>query len=274
MDIDVCKLCLKEKPLQKSHLIPAAAYPALVECPNANPVLSSFDADTQEHRMVETSQQIQEYLLCWDCEQLLREKGEEWILARAARDGLVSPLFDVLSRHEPLVKGGPGDDLDIYATSGIPEFEKDKVVHFALGVFFKAAVYNWRIGRYRKGISLGIYLESVRRYLLGDSEFPDRCALLFSIMPPNHNTRTLCPPYQWAVRECHTYAFIMLGLEFVLGVGKQIPEYLRKHCFVRSPEQPVFVTAITARLVAKKSAEIIGSGRVFGKLRTRWGLPR
>src|ERR1700688_2278345 len=154
MDIDVCKLCLKEKSLQKSHLIPAAAYQGLLESPNTNPVLTSFNSNTQEHRMVETSQQIQEYLLCWDCEQLLREKGEDWILAHVARNGLASPLFDVLTPHKPLLAGGPGDDLDIYATTGIPEFEKDKIIHFALGVFFKMAAYNWRIGKYRKGISL------------------------------------------------------------------------------------------------------------------------
>jgi hypothetical protein len=274
MDIEVCKLCLKEKPLQKSHLIPAAAYKGLADYPNTNPVLSSFDSNTQELRMVETSRQIQEYLMCWDCEQLLRQNGEDWILARVSRDGLVSPLFEVLSQRKPIVEGGPGNEITIYATSGIPEFEKDKIIHFALGVFFKAAAYKWRMGKYRKGISLGVYLDGVRRYLLGESEFPNRCALWFSIIPPNHNTRTLCAPYQWAVRECHTFGFIMLGLEFVLSVGKQIPAYLRNHCFVRSPGQPVFVTGITARLVAKKSAEIIDAGRVFGKLRTRWGLPR
>jgi hypothetical protein len=54
MGIEVCKLCLKEKPLQKSHLIPAAAYQGLVQVPNTNPVLSTFDSDTQEHRMIET----------------------------------------------------------------------------------------------------------------------------------------------------------------------------------------------------------------------------
>jgi len=66
----------------------------------------------------------------------------------------------------------------------------------------------------------------------------------------------------------------MLGLEFVLSVGKQIPSHFRNYCFVRSLAQPVFINGITASLVANKSAEIIDSGRVFEKLRTRWGLPR
>jgi hypothetical protein len=154
MGIEVCKLCLKEKPLQKSHLIPAAAYQGLVQVPNTNPVLSTFDSDTQEHRMIETSQQMKEYLLCWDCEQLLREKGEDWILGRVARNGNASPLFATLSQRTPFqVEPGP-DELRIYATSGLPEFERDKIIHFALGVFFKAAAHTWRMGRHRKGISL------------------------------------------------------------------------------------------------------------------------
>jgi hypothetical protein len=84
-----CKLCLKERHLQKSHLVPRAYY-KLLRPPGAddpNPITA--DAETTR-----TSQeQLAKHLLCASCEDLLNKNGERWVLLNNYRLDGPSPLY-------------------------------------------------------------------------------------------------------------------------------------------------------------------------------------
>jgi hypothetical protein len=269
---DICKLCLQTKPICKSHLIPAAAYRRIVDARgNQRPILNFWDPKTQKHSAIETSGQLQEYLLCEDCEQMLTVQGEDWVIPRLAGEG-PSPLYEVISKQKPYV-GLLGDELIIYKTLGLPEFEKQKLVHFAMGVFFKSAAYQWRMAGIAHGIDLGPYLESVRRFVLGESEFPERLALWFVITPPTAPFWTILPPHLYSSRArlskqgFHMFSFCIPGLEFVLCVGKQISPTAERLCFATSPDQLILVNAHSTMVMARKSLQTLQSGAVFGKLR-------
>jgi hypothetical protein len=272
MPVDVCKLCLQRKSLQLSHLIPAAVYARLIPAPNVNPVLANFDPTTQQYNMVATSQQIQDYVFCWDCEQLFREKGEDWILRHVASDK-GSPLFDLLSAQTPVGIFHSPDELRIYATRDLPEFDKEKIVHFAMGIFFKAGVHRWRVGRHLKGISLGKYLEEIRKYLLGERDFPKYCALWFCVIPPTKNNNSFLVPGESPKGVCHKFMFSMLGLQFILGIGKEIPSDMRDWCFVRSSSQFVVTSEEISTSILRAGERVFASGRVYGKLRNVQRLP-
>ena len=98
-----------------------------------------------------------------------------------------------------------------------------------------------------------------------------RFVVLCDSANPTHNGFLV--PGQSAKGEYHSFLFNMLGLEFVLAVGKQIPDSVRQYCFVRSTRQLVFVSGAVSKLILRKGGEAVKSGRVHGKLRKTWGLP-
>src|ERR1017187_6381686 len=72
-----CRLCLQEASLQQSHLLPKSAYRYLRMVGgrgNPNPTFLSAT------RLVQTSQQVKDYLLCAKCEDRFNNQGERWCL--------------------------------------------------------------------------------------------------------------------------------------------------------------------------------------------------
>ena len=133
MPIGKCKMCLHEKMLVRSHLMPAALYDY---CRKG------------EHRpikvgmgfVVPTDRQTQDYLLCEDCEDVLNSGGERWILDKLATWERTFPLYDVLTKVPPLFDE---DGMVVYLAGQNPEIAVEKLTHFALGLFWKASVHSW-----------------------------------------------------------------------------------------------------------------------------------
>ncbi len=72
MPIGNCKLCLMQKDLQDSHLLPAAMY-KYIRVPlkrNPNPVIVGRKVTAT------SSRQVTDYLLCAECEELFNKNGE------------------------------------------------------------------------------------------------------------------------------------------------------------------------------------------------------
>jgi len=157
-------------------------------------------------------------------------------------------------------------DFRIYSTDGLGEFDTEQIAHFGLGVFFKAAVHSWTVGRRKRQLHFGPYLEPIRKYLIGSNDFPERTTLMFCLFPPAELPKALSVPYQWNVHECHTYAFCVVGLEFVLSLGKQIPDWHRKYCFVKGANRPVIITDHSQQHMQTRSIQMMQDGDVKGKL--------
>jgi hypothetical protein len=262
-----CKLCLNEGDLQDSHLIPAAAYARLRgTAPGEEaPIFVSSPKGVEEAVMLQTSKQVQDYVLCSGCEQLLCKRGEDWVLERLAV-GVASPLFYALGGLDAIVDE---PDFKTYSVVGNPEFDVQKIAHFSLGVFFKAGVHLWNIGKKRKKLEYGPYLGTLRDYLLARAEFPRNCTLMFCVHPPTTGPRRISMPYEWVRGACRTYSFMTVGLEFCMSLGKQIPQWHRNLCFVTGRDRIVIVANVTEKYANDAVEKIAARGQAKGKLAKR-----
>src|SRR6266566_1683964 len=129
-----CKLCLQDKNLRDSHLLPRALY-KMTRDPARNPpdpiVITSKIT-------VRTSKQVKDYLLCQDCEHLFNKNGEHWVMQQVY-NGKDFPLFDrlKLALHvyaDPILQAYSGTAVGI---------DTGKLAYFALSVLWRASVHKW-----------------------------------------------------------------------------------------------------------------------------------
>ena len=73
-----CPLCLETKVVVSSHLIPKRMSD-YCRPPGGNPI------SVMTELVIETARQVQDRLLCMDCEDLLNKGGEMWLLPLLAR---------------------------------------------------------------------------------------------------------------------------------------------------------------------------------------------
>src|SRR5258708_14354554 len=82
MPIQKCPLCLEEKAIIRSHLLPSGVY-KFCRAPDSEPIIVTPEV------VMQSSREIQDYLLCKDCDQMLSQKGENWLLPLLAEiDGV------------------------------------------------------------------------------------------------------------------------------------------------------------------------------------------
>ena len=85
MHIAKCPLCLQEKPLIMSHMMPSAIYD-YTRGPSGHHISMTPDL------VIETDREVQARLLCRECDNDLNNYGESWLLPLLARidtDGLL-----------------------------------------------------------------------------------------------------------------------------------------------------------------------------------------
>lgn len=238
MHVSICKLCLLERDLQQSHLIPAAVYRLLNDdrTSNPNPVLVTT------RTIVQTSMQTKAHLLCKDCEQLLSKRGEGKICPLLARADGSFPFFQYLCSVAP---DTAFNEMMAFAAARNFLIPVTALTHFALGIFWKAAVHNWSYKGFGKQINLGPYAESLRCFLLASETepFPDNMSLIVAVLPP-HSVQflTYMPAEGRKGRQFHNFTFYVPGIQFVLSVGGGVdPE----PAFQPNPLHPILLKDIS-----------------------------
>lgn len=127
----ICALCLKEKLLQSSHLLPKALYRFVIGSnQDPNPVIVTPTSAWQ------SSKQVEAHLLCSDCEQLFHRRGEDWTLRQCYRGQRRFRLQETLARAAPLADFG---DALVFAAARIPAIDIGQLVYFAASVFWRAS---------------------------------------------------------------------------------------------------------------------------------------
>jgi len=130
MPVGICKLCLKEKELQDSHLLGRAVYKVIRE-EGEDPVVMTPDL------IVSTSRQVRAHLLCSDCEQRFSKNGEQYFSSVMARkDKFV--LLDLLQAVEPIEKQ---TDHVVYSGLGA-RIDTNKLAYYALSVLWRSGVHQ------------------------------------------------------------------------------------------------------------------------------------
>jgi hypothetical protein len=254
MIIGKCALCLLERPLIESHYLPAALYRLvrnrdpegkIVQTEGSSSALSTFEFKTP--------------LLCSECEKRFSENGEKYTLKNCYRkEGQFGLQTAFLKMGQPVHFP---QSVTLYKTAGSALLQTDKLVYFAVSVFWRSSVFRWRTpqGLFVNRSELGPYEDRFRRYLLGQTTFPEIAVLLVNVSSrpkPMMNMFTL--PVGKRIDKHHMFVFAIPGIDFTLFVGPRIPAPCFLSCAHHSPEQYVgymdndsyFVPALLNRLKA------------------------
>jgi hypothetical protein len=108
------------------------------------------------------------------------------------------------------------DDTRVYFAANTPQVLCDKVIHFAMGVFWKAAVHPWNPGKNEPLIDLREYAEPIRRYLRGEAPYPDDMILNIGILPVPVKHLAISAPYQGSNAKVTNFLFYAVGIEFTI----------------------------------------------------------
>lgn len=233
MPIQKCPMCLETKNVVSSHLYPAALY---AYCRNAD---DESPMRVANGVVMQTDWQVQDYLLCLECEDILNKNGETWANPKLAtvKDGF--PLYDLLMKGPAAFQDEKGGT---YYVAQNPHIDVEKLTHFAIGIFWKAAIHTWRNGRERIRIELGPYGEPIRRWLRSEGSFPKNVNLAVAMAKPENTLVVLTGPVKQSTKRWQSFSLQVPGLLFTLHVGKLIDPEMKNCCFHEDPTHPIFVS--------------------------------
>jgi hypothetical protein len=199
-----------------SHLLPAATFRGLRANGLGNPNPVRFKGD----RAYTTSKAVTTYLLCEDCEQRFRRNGEDRVLSRCYLPDGTFPIREALLASVPLTNR---NGMVLYTGSAIPEINCDRLIYFAMSVFWRAAAHAWPEGKDRFGIDLGPFREPFRLFLLDQAAFPDNCALAVRVSGLTEFLDRAWFPQSAKKQGFHVHQFSIPGLTFLLATGQRVP---------------------------------------------------
>ena len=232
MRIGICKLCLQQEKLQKSHFILAAFYKYILTPTesNPNPVVVGRTVTAT------TSKQVRDYLLCAECEDLFNKNGEQaivkwvWNGKDFPQGNRLAVAHEHFTLRKALVFSGRAIGIDV-----------EEIAYCALSVIWRAAVHQWNLmfGDKSTVLCLGKTEESIRKYLHGDADFPDQVAITATVCT-DRTSMTFYPPCQATDIPASAFGFLALGIRFLVYVGDNIPHAARRVCFMKSEHQLLF----------------------------------
>jgi len=270
---DICALCFQRAKLIRSHLIPSAVY-KICRAPganNQNPLMVTDD------RAVQTSAQLQIPLLCNQCEDSLNKRGERKIIPLLARSAQDFPMLEALKRTRPSVLD---HDLAAFELRKIRDFPVDELIHFAIGMYWKASVHSWNSRTALPRVELGapcfsvrdaVRAKNLRRFVLGDGPLPEDITLSILLQPRPLIAFHL--PFE--VRgepDDRTFLLYVPGLSFILSVGPGVSGFMRLY----SLSGPLGVALVTDTTEAHRQRfrDALKTARVAPQLREKLGIAR
>ena len=255
MAIRECPLCLVTKEVVSSHLLSSALYKYCTP-PGGKPIAFSSEI------VLESSRELQHPLLCVNCEDTLNKGGEEWMLPLFARFDGSFPFHDLLAQEPPAIVDG---HVKVYAAATNSRLDAAKITHFAMGMFWKAAIHSWRGGKTEPLIDLQPYTEEIRKYLRSEAPFPADAILMIGVVPPPVRHVAFTLPYQGSSQARNNFVLYILGIEFTLLIGKAITEEQRSASFTAHLARPILVVdfqpmmqeiAVTVMKAARKAKNV------------------
>ncbi|RMT95142.1 hypothetical protein ALP39_200437 [Pseudomonas marginalis pv. marginalis] len=213
-ELSYCALCQLEKALIDSHLIPAAAYFHLRNNTNFG-IQQSVRINKYDGSAVQTDKQIQQPLLCKDCEDLFSKRGER-LLGLLWSAGGKFPLYDILKDSLPLVSQ---PKIKMYDSTVVNEELLNGLLYFAISIFWRAEVWDWQWDKDPYGNGLGPrYEQEFREFLTSKSSLKN--VFLSIDLNSNELTRGVFSfPSCDRVEGSWYHSFYILGIRFIMVVG-------------------------------------------------------
>jgi hypothetical protein len=278
MRIGTCGLCLSEAELQDSHLLPKALFKIISAAARAEGATNPHPVLVTPEIAIQTSAQVTDHFLCADCEDRLNRCGEKWVAANCWHSEDDFPIHAVLNNATPLYVG---NGIRVYAAKNLTGVELQQLIHFAAGVFWRAAARQWSavVGHRPIRLTLGPYETPLREFVLNGLPFPCDVALIVSVnssADPLRNNVVTAPYLRDNNHGFRQYSFSIPGLTFHLMVGKRIPEDLRQICIVRSAANLIALGPADSALngMAVAAARASPRGNLARALTRNGRLPR
>jgi hypothetical protein len=230
-----CPLCKRRRQLHDSHFIGRAIYKKLGadSLPNRNPVIVTSG-------LVDQSQsQLKDYAFCSDCESIFNLRGESWVHKHIAtyEDYKLLELFNGVT---PALKLGP--NFNVFDGDQVPGLEFDKLFHYGLGVFFKAATRVWHVDGNIAHITLNWEArEALRKAVYGNASLPKTMRMTIAIASQKHPFLGMITPDRMQEPGCLKFVFYVPGIFYTLFVGKRIPEMAKNAAAIRGIEKPIYL---------------------------------
>jgi hypothetical protein len=259
-----CKLCLRsEVELQESHFIPKAAYKAVQKLAGVTPL------NVRGEITVQKNDQITAFLLCATCEDRFNKNGENWVISHCNRPGSGFKLYDLLQTLQP-VRDPDEPDLKMYAAASIAEIDASKLAYFVLSVLWRGSIHNWRWGKDELHTDrLGTkYEDEFRRYLLGESDFPQNVAIHVFVLEDSKMWDGFTIPFRQKLKDgLWRYTFVFLGISFRCLLGNVMDAKTRSACVYQSPQKYIFCgNAVDKIFVRDFAPTLLKAKRVGRKL--------
>ena len=256
--IGQCGLCANIRNLKRSHFDPQAIYRLLR---SSNKPIVHLTANVA----IAGDQEIRDYFLCHCCEDLFNKNGEGWVLANCYRPQRKTFRLQTALRGAQAVGGS--SNFRLYDGSRIPWVDVDKLVYFAVSLFWRAAAHKWRdkIDAITQ-LDFGPYLECLRLFLLGQADLPSEVVVMVTVSPSVKPDMSASLPFGSRIGLCHRYYFEIPGMSFQLLLGKRIPSQLRELCAYR--KRRIVVTSIAEARSFQEALKLRFTAELKGKLKS------
>jgi len=214
----ICGLCLKEKELRESHLIPKSIYKA---------IRNSFPDEeggiligrTIDKHIKYTDYQIKNHFLCNECEGILSKYGEVIVSPECHHGKNKFRLLDKLNSETPR---HDFEDQIWYIPDDKSAINTKAYLHFGASVFWRASAGNWKdgIGKYKNALG-SRYQEELRKFILGETSFPKNMYLGIYVDSDIDIVPFVSFPEVSKKDGYHHHIFYIPGIKFSLIVGNK-----------------------------------------------------
>jgi hypothetical protein len=228
----ICKLCLQDKDLQDSHLMPRSLY---------KKARGSGSKGNQDPHILTvrgrrpTSHQITDHVLCRDCEGRFSKNGEDYVMPLVTRQDGQFPLLEKLKKIPPRVSG---KDFSAYSVSETPDIDRAKLACFALSVFWRASVHKWeQAGGELVSIDLGKkYNEEIRKYLMDETPIPRNAAMSVAVCSDVESQVSFYMPSENRKVKDRAVGFGARGLFFMLRMSNTNAPWQKRLSMINNSE--------------------------------------
>jgi hypothetical protein len=209
-----------------------------------------------------TSRQVTHHLLCSGCEQRLSRKGERWVIPLLPTVAGAFPLLDRVRTNAPVYSD---EEREIFATALNRDVDAAKLIHFALGLFWKASVHSWNSDEAGPVVDLGEYREGVRRFLLEGEDLPPEIALVISLDNAPVRLIGFVEPYQGHGGDFTKFLCFVPGMLMALCIGQGAKHTLNLLSVTASEGQHIQVEELS-KMVRNVSRSMTVNARYTEKL--------
>jgi hypothetical protein len=160
--------------------------------------------------------------------------------------------------------------MKMYATASLSEVDGEKLAYFVLSILWRGSVHSWKWGKDKQRTdSLGRrYEEEFRKYLVGESSFPNNAAVHVFLLTKQEMCNGFTIPFRQKLSDgSWRYTFNFLGISFRCYLGNALTDSVRRGCIYRSAEKYIFVGELADEVLVRDFAPTLIKSRPIGRIR-------